>query len=77
MTRFHTQQTAGGQVVAGSNPVSPTCQPDSVFLGQKPCLSVTETHHTGALDSVSPPARNHRIFPRREIGPDQGVSPSI
>ncbi len=36
-------------------------------------LSVTEAGEAGALDSVSPTARNRRIFACRKTGPDLRV----
>jgi hypothetical protein len=38
-----------------------------------PFLSVTEAGEAGSLDSVSTPARNRHLFPRRGTGPDLRV----
>jgi hypothetical protein len=40
-------------------------------------LSVTEAGEAGALDSVSTTARNRRIFPCHETGPDLRVLSTV
>jgi hypothetical protein len=71
--RATARHLAGGQVVAGSNPVSPT-----KFIQLKCHVYLfTEVHDTGALDSVPTTARNRHPFASRETGPDLRVWSSI
>ena len=68
-TGEHGFSLTGGQVVAGSNPVSPTeFMQVKCYFYLLPMLTTR-----GALDSVSTTAWNRRIFAWRKIGPDLRV----
>ncbi len=65
----HGFSLTGGQVVAGSNPVSPTkSRQVKCYFYLLPKLT-----HAGALDSESTTARNRRILAWRKTGPDLRV----
>jgi len=50
----HSRICANSQLIWGSSGRRlKSCQPDTVYAGQMPCLTVTEGDDTGALDSVS------------------------